>query len=205
MAPANLIDKHTFISEGKFHLKSFLLIVRQQLFNIARPAAKSSYGTNLRDLTVISFSESELWNQDDNAENWILTAGKIENLRIAAKKINGIELKANQVFSFWKQIGKPSRFKGYVTGREIREGCVVPTIAGGLCQLSNALYDSALKAGFHIIERHKHTQVIKGSLAEQDRDATVKWNYVDLRFKADKPFRIETELTADKLVIKFKP
>ena len=39
-----------------------------------------------------------------NAENWILTAGKIENLRIAIKNLNGIEVSANQVFSFWKHV-----------------------------------------------------------------------------------------------------
>ena len=66
----------------------------------------------------------------------------------------------------------------------------MPTIAGGLCQLSNALYDTALKANFEIIERHRHTKVIKSSLAEQDRDATVKWNYVDLRFKSTRSFRM---------------
>jgi hypothetical protein len=80
----------------------------------------------------------------------------------------------------------------------------VPTVAGGLCQLSNALYDAALKANFIIIERHKHTKVIKGSLAEQDRDATVKWNYIDLRFQSNFDFRIEVELTSNKLMVTFK-
>lgn len=153
---------------------------------------------------LLSESESELWNPDDNEENWILTAGKIQNLRIAALKINGIEVEADQIFSFWKHIGNPNFGQGYVIGREIREGCIVPTIAGGLCQLSNALYDAALKANFIIVERHKHTRVIKGSLAEQDRDATVKWNFIDLRFKSDHSFRIEAELNADKLIVRFK-
>jgi glycosyltransferase involved in cell wall biosynthesis len=154
-------------------------------------------------IPVISSSEGELWNTDDTAANWILTAGKVQNLRIAAAKLNGIEVKANAVFSFWKHIGYPSRQNGYVVGREIREGCIVPTIAGGLCQLSNALYDAALKAGFEIIERHAHTRVIKGSLAESGRDATVKWNYVDLRFRALYDFKIAVSLSADSLLVQF--
>ena len=80
----------------------------------------------------------------------------------------------------------------------------MPTVAGGICQLSNALYDAALKANFQILERHRHTKVIKGSLAERDRDATVKWNYIDLRFKSDHAFRIEIDLTSEKLIVKFK-
>ena len=66
------------------------------------------------------------------------------------------------------------------------------------------MYDAALNANFDIVERHKHTKVIKGSLAEQDRDATVKWNYIDLRFKSSFDFRIEIELTSDKLVVCFR-
>ena len=68
-------------------------------------------------------------------------------------------------------------------GRELREGCLVPSIGGGLCQLSNALYDAALRAGLQVVERHRHTQVVPGSLAESDRDATVFWNYRDLRLR----------------------
>ena len=78
--------------------------------------------------------------------------------------------------------------RGFVKGRELREGCIIPNVGGGLCQVSNALYDAALQAGHEIVERHAHTQVIAGSLAEQGRDATVFWNYVDLRFRSERPF-----------------
>ena len=92
-----------------------------------------------------------------------------------------------------------SRLKGYVDGRELREGCIIPNVGGGLCQISNALYDAALKANFEIIERHAHSQIIAGSLAEQGRDATVFWNYVDLRFRSANAFRIEAKLGKDHL------
>ncbi|MDJ0365798.1 VanW family protein [Hymenobacter sp. H14-R3] len=125
-------------------------------------------------------------------------------MRRAARRLHGLAVPAGATFSFWRQVGNPNFGRGYVLGREIREGCVVPTVAGGLCQLSNALYDAALRAGFTIVERHRHTQVIKGSLAEQDRDATVKWNYLDLRFRAPVAFRLEVELTADQLLVRFR-
>ena len=199
-----LTEKHNLISETKFQLKSFLLIVRRQLQNIFADAKKFAYKGQLKSEPIISISESNLWNIDDNEQNWILTAGKVQNLRLAARRLNGIEVEAKRPFSFWKHLGNPNIGQGYVIGREIREGCIVPTIAGGLCQLSNALYDAALKANFEIIERHRHTKVIKGSLAEQDRDATVKWNYVDLRFKSNYSFRIEIDITTDKLIVKFR-
>lgn len=199
-----LTEKHSFINDTIFQLKMNVLIGKRFFKNALSPQKKFKDQQKLVNEPVIAFSESDLWNPFDNKDNWILTAGKIENLRIASKKLNGLEVKANEVFSFWKHIGNPNFGQGYVVGREIREGCVVPTIAGGLCQLSNALYDAALKANFDITERHKHTKVIKGSLAEKDRDATVKWNYIDLRFKSSFDFRIDIELTSDKLVVSFK-
>jgi hypothetical protein len=157
----------------------------------------------LEDKSVLAVSSSALWTQHNSSERDLL-AGKIENLRLAVRKLNGVEVAAGEVFSFWKHIGRPSQRRGYVKGRELRQGCIIPTTGGGLCQLSNALYSAALDAGFEIIERHAHTQIIAGSLAEQGRDATVFWNYVDLRFKSRKAFRIEAFLTADALVLRLK-
>ena len=95
------------------------------------------------------------------------------------------------MFSFWRQLGRTTRRRGFAAGRELREGCLVPSIGGGLCQLSNAIYDAALCQGLEIVERHRHTQVIASSLAERDRDAVVFWNYVGLRLRADSAWRQE--------------
>ena len=84
-------------------------------------------------------------------------AGKIHNLRLAIRRIDGLEIPAGGIFSFWQQIGRATRRRGFVKGRELREGCIIPNIGGGLCQLSNALYDAALQANFEIVERHAHT------------------------------------------------
>jgi hypothetical protein len=196
-----LTAKHNFVNDTIFRLKIAVLTAARIVKNLLRPSRKFSKTSLLVHEPVIAISESELWNPFDNKDNWILTAGKIENLRIAVQQLNGLEVGAHEVFSFWKHIGNPNFGQGYVIGREIREGCIVPTIAGGLCQLSNALYDAALRANFDIVERHKHTKVIRGSLAEKDRDATVKWNYLDLRFKSSFDFRIEIELTSEQLVV----
>ncbi len=204
IANKTLAENHNLISEAKFQLKIALLITRRNFQDLFSGPPKFKKAQQFKNGQITSVSESDLWNADDNEQNWVLTAGKIQNLRLATKRINGLEIPANQIFSFWKHIGNPNFGKGFVVGREIREGCIVPSIAGGLCQLSNALYDAALLAGFEIIERHRHTKVIKGSLAERDRDATIKWNYVDLRFKSPHPFRIEIELTPEKLIAKFK-
>jgi hypothetical protein len=83
----------------------------------------------------------------------------------------------------------------------LREGCIVPSIGGGLCQLSNALYQLALRTQCEIVERHRHSKIIPGSDAERGLDATVFWNYVDLRFHPKTDLFIRATLTKSHLVV----
>ncbi|MBI2811635.1 MAG: VanW family protein [Candidatus Melainabacteria bacterium] len=154
------------------------------------------------ELKVVGESSTALWTEIDPSER-VLQLGKVQNLRTALRKLNGVQVPANEVFSFWAQLGAPTRARGYVAGRELREGCIVPSIAGGLCQLSNALYDAALQANFEILERHAHSEVVPGSVAEQGKDATIFWNYVDLRFRSSEKFSIQAWMTDEKLVVRF--
>jgi len=140
----------------------------------------------------------------DNPAEIALQLGKIHNLRIAAKRLDQVEIPAGQVFSFWSQVGRATRRRGFQAGRELREGCIIATVGGGLCQLSNALYDLALRSNCEILERHAHSQIVPGSASELGRDATVAWNHVDLRFRSDRPYRIIARLTRDDLVVSFQ-
>jgi len=137
-------------------------------------------------------------------EEHLLVLGKIENLRVALKSLHGAEVPAGATFSFWSQLGKPVARRAYVPGRELREGCIIPSIGGGLCQLSNALYQAALQAGLEIVERHAHSQLVPGSAAEHGLDATVFWNYVDLRLRGAQGFRIEARLDREALIVRIK-
>jgi vancomycin resistance protein YoaR len=128
----------------------------------------------------------------------------VENLRHAARAFHGVEIPAGRVFSFWRQLGRTTKGKGFTEGRELREGCLVPAVGGGLCQLSGLLYQAALEAGLEIVERHGHSRVIAGSAAEKNLDATVFWNYVDLRFRSDVAWRVEVELSASDLVVRIR-
>lgn len=154
-------------------------------------------------LPVSAESRTNLWTDAEVAERR-LQLGKVQNLRIAVGKLNGVIIEPDQTFSFWKQIGRASTWRGYAVGRELREGCLIPAIGGGLCQLSNALYELALQTGCEIIERHGHSVAVPGSAAAVGRDATVAWNYIDLRFKPPNPLQIEAFLTRAELVVRFR-
>ena len=187
-----------------FRTKATLLQVKRALNNgFESDLRRWPTAESLSHQPILAESRTPLWTAE-KASEILLAAGKIHNLRLAIRRLNGIEVPPNHVLSFWKQIGRSSRLKGYVPGRELREGCLIANIGGGLCQLSNALYETAVKAGLEIIERHAHSKVIPGSLAERGLDATVFWNYVDLRFRSQRAFRVEAFLTSESLVVRFR-
>jgi vancomycin resistance protein YoaR len=133
-----------------------------------------------------------------------LLVGKIENLRVACPQIHHRILNAGEIFSFWRQVGPPWRMRGFMVGREIREGCMIPTIGGGLCQLSGSLLEVALMLTLEIIERHTHTSLPAGVPHDTRRDATVFWNYVDLRFRSPVPILFESYLSAESLIVRLR-
>jgi VanW like protein/glycosyl transferase family 1 len=193
----------TVLANLIFQAKVAGLRVQRRLRDRLHPMRRHAPGFELREAPIVAESITPLWTESGPAERY-LTAGKVENLRQAVRRIHGVEIRSGHVFSFWAQVGRATRRRGFRLGRELREGCLVPSVGGGLCQLSNALYDAALQAGVEIVERHAHTRVIPGSLAEDGRDATVFWNYVDLRFRSDAPLRIEARLGPADLVVRLR-
>ena len=170
--------------------------------NLASSQRRLRPSSALADAPVVAEHRSPLW-VDGRADEFILRCGKVQNLRTATRQFHGIEVAPGQVLSFWAQVGPPSRFRGFAVGREIINGCVVPTVGGGLCQLSNGLASLATSMGANLVERHRHSARIEHQAAAME-DATVAWNYVDLRFAADFAFRIEAELTSDELVLRVR-
>ena len=169
------------------------------------PIVPARFGHELLDAPRIAEDRSPLWNRglepEKLAREWPLELGKVENLRVAARALDGLELVAGQRFSFWAQVGPPVRWRGFVPGRELREGCVIPGIGGGLCLLSNGIYAAARRAELTVVERHPHSRRPPGSRAALGDDATVAWNYVDLRLVGARPWRLEVELDADSLIV----
>lgn len=191
----------TRVSALVFAAKANLLRARRAVRDITPGLAPVRHPctTRLTDAPVIASVRTPLWTSAGGEKDRALNAGKIQNLRCALRGLDGIEVAAGRTLSFWRQVGRPIRRRGFVAGRELREGCMIATIGGGLCQLSNALYDAGLQAGLEIVERHGHTRIVPGSRAAAGRDATVFWNYLDLRMRGPRPFRIEARLTADDL------
>ncbi len=202
MAEVAEVRVPTRLSSAVFGCKAALLRLVRAMHDQEGGVRRCPYGPATDFPHLLAESRTPLWIEESLAER-ALQEGKVQNLRCALRRLNGTVVPADGLFSFWKQIGRATRRRGYVYGRQLREGCLYPALGGGLCQLSNALYDVALQAGCETVERHPHSHIVPGS-ASHGRDATVAWNYIDLRFRCDRPVLIEARLTGDDLIVRLR-
>lgn len=93
-----------------------------------------------------SLKDVEMWMQEN----------KIVNLRLAARRLNGVILRPGEVFSYWKLIGRPTAWKGYRKGMILRNGGFYAGTGGGLCQMSNLIFWMSAHTPLTILERHRH-------------------------------------------------
>jgi vancomycin resistance protein YoaR len=104
------------------------------------------------------------------------SAGRSDNLFMAAKYMNMYVLAPGDVFSFNQVTGPRTFERGY--GMAPVVGGI--GIGGGVCQVATTIYNTALLAKLEIIERHPHS--IRVGYVPPGRDATVT-NYVDFKFR----------------------
>jgi hypothetical protein len=184
----------TRTSTAIFLAKACVLQLRRAAQDQLNFIKRHPQGMDRRFSVQLARSSTTLWTDPAPSEAWY-QRGKIQNLRVAAARLDRCIIPAGEVFSFWRQVGRASGHRGYVRGRMLQEGCMIPAVGGGLCQLSNALYQVALDAGCEIIERHPHSRIVPGSATAAGRDATVAWNYIDLRFRVSRPIQLSVQLT----------
>ncbi len=106
---------------------------------------------------------------------------RVENLKLAAKALDGIILKPGEEFSFNAWVGPRIRELGYKDAPTLIDGELTEDVGGGVCQVSSTLYNVALLSGFEIIERTHHSAPV--SYVSPGRDAAVAFDYLDLRFR----------------------
>jgi vancomycin resistance protein YoaR len=104
------------------------------------------------------------------------SAGRTDNLYLAAKYMNGVILAPGDVFSFNKETGPRTLERGYSMAPVVGG----MGIGGGVCQVVTTIYNAALAAGLEIVERHRHS--IPVGYAPPGRDATVT-DYIDFKFR----------------------
>ncbi len=122
------------------------------------------------------------------------------NVELATKKINGTVIMPGETFSYNKTVGSRTIEAGWKEGTAYISGKVVPSIGGGVCQVSSTLYNTALLANLDITERTNHTFTVDYVAAS--RDATVYYGSLDFCFKNTRTYPIKIVATAQNGVCK---
>lgn len=120
------------------------------------------------------------------------SANRKTNVEVAARALNGAMIPPGGTFSFNDAIGGTATLEdGYMMGYGIvaegGEVLTVPSVAGGICQVSTTTFQAAFWAGMPIVERSWHLYWIprygNGVGGLQGLDATVDPDYgLDFKF-----------------------
>lgn len=126
-----------------------------------------------------------------------LQYNKVENLKIAIKKLDGILIKPGETFSFCKLVGRPTKRKGYLPGMELSYGEARAGIGGGLCQIANLIHWLVLHSSLTVTERHHHSFdpfPDEGRVLPFGSGATIFYNYIDYQVTNTTPYTFQINL-----------
>ena len=109
---------------------------------------------------------------------------RVENLKVASNAIDNIIIKSGQKFSFNDFVGERTYKKGYKDAGVVVNGNIVDGIAGGICQVTSTLYNSALLSGIEIVRRYPHSIYDpQWAYTKRGLDSAVAYPYKDIIIK----------------------
>ncbi|HEV8601589.1 MAG TPA: VanW family protein [Patescibacteria group bacterium] len=139
---------------------------------VSRPKTTLAETNNLGIIELVARGESDFSGSPKN---------RIVNIKVGAKKFDGLIVPANEEFSFNKYLGDVDEANGFLPELVIKKTGVVPELGGGLCQVSSTTFRAAMNAGMPIKERRNHSFPVH-YYSPQGTDATIYPGVSDLRF-----------------------
>ncbi len=147
--------------------------------------AKNTF--NNKELPIIIKSHTSLILRKLHGVDMKLQENKVTNIELACKKINGIIIHPNEVFSFWRTVGPTTKKEGYKEGLVIaKRGKLSKGYGGGLCQMANMIHWLVLNSSLEVVELHHHTDALFPDERRKvpfGTGTSVVYNYVDYRFR----------------------
>lgn len=110
-------------------------------------------------------------------------AARTENLRIAARTVNGTLVLPGETFSLNAVLGKRTPEKGYNQAPAISGGRLVNDYGGGVSQMATTIFNNVFFAGLEDVYHKPHSFYI--SRYPEGREATVNYPTVDLKWRND--------------------
>ena len=175
------------------------IILRQFKWLINSQRYVSSYSEE--KLPIVIYKHKSLIRRKLGEVDMRLQENKAKNLSIAAPSINGIIIKPQEVFSFWRLVGRCTESKGYKEGLFIKGGNIDKGIGGGMCQFTNLIHWMVLHSPLTIIEHHHHNHIDMfpdyGRTIPFGTGTSIMYNYLDYQFEnnTEQEFQLITYTT----------
>ena len=130
--------------------------------------------------------------------------GRVTNITLSAKSINGWIIQPNHVFSYNTAVGPSTQERGYQLATVFVNDQEIQGYGGGICQTSSTLYNAALEAGLTIVERHPHTKEV--FYVPQGKDAATSYGCIDLKIQNNRkyPIMICSYINGEEVVVELK-
>ena len=129
-----------------------------------------------------------------------LQKGKVENLRIAGLKLDGLIIEPGEEFSFWNIVGRPTYDKGYKDGLFINHGNLGQGVGGGICAMGNLIHWLVLHTPLEITEMHHHSDALFPDERRRvpfGTGVSLCYKALDYRFKNNTDHRIQIRVWQD--------
>lgn len=119
------------------------------------------------------------------------SAGRINNIRVAAERLNGLVLSNGTTASLDAIFGPRTVANGYKEGGIYLNGKLVDGLGGGICQVSSTTYDALMNAGVTVTMRYPHSSPV--TYLPLGMDAAISAGSKDLQFRNDYPHEVKLE------------
>ena len=121
---------------------------------------------------------------------------RINNIDLAASKINGVILCPGETFSYNETVGRRTTEAGFEEAAAYSDGEVVQEVGGGICQVSSTLYCTMMLANLKTVSRAPHYFPV--DYINLGWDATVSWPNPDFKFSNNRDYPIKIVAYTDR-------
>jgi vancomycin resistance protein YoaR len=123
---------------------------------------------------------------------------RTQNLRVAARTVNGTLVLPGETFSLNGVLGERTRAKGYHQAPAINGGRLVSDVGGGVSQMATTVFNNVFFAGLQDVYHKPHSFYI--SRYPEGREATVYWPSVDMKWRNDSRYAVLIQAWVDSRV-----
>lgn len=122
--------------------------------------------------------------------------GRMENIRVACRKLSAITLQTGDSLNFNRDIGPYRASEGYQPAIVLVDGGSKLGYGGGTCQVSSTLYNTVLQLpGLTVLQRRAHGPSA-ASYLPHGVDAAVGNDELNFRFRNDYPFPVRIDASS---------